>query len=814
MKLSYQWLKNYVNLPEDLSMEQLAYDLTMRTVEVEGTEDLSQRYEHIVAGKILSIAPHPNADRLSVCQVDVGDGEAKQIVCGGSNLVEGHYVVCTLPGAKAVWHGEGDAVTIEAAELRGVSSYGMIAGANEIGLSDLFPAQDEHAIVDLDEAGISSEVHLHPGMPLVKILGLDDQILEIENKSITNRPDLWGHYGVARELAAIYGVALAPRPTVEIGEEPQANVSIAAPERCRRFVGALYEGVSAKKSPLWLRVALSKVDIRPINALVDITNYAMMAYGEPTHAYDADHLQGGIRARLAREGETLEILDGHALTLTADDLVIADDEKALGLAGIMGGKQDSILPETTRILLEAANFDPAAVRRTAQRYSLRTEASTRHEKGLDQARVEDAFACMDQLLHALYPDAQRVSYSDIHTEEPVPVSVNVSTGWLTRRLGREVDLEQVRERLEPLGFAIERLGEEDGVLLRVKVPSWRATGDVSRPDDILEEMARMIGYENFDVQIPQVALNGPVHQRKEQLDRRIMEYLAFSCGYQEITSYPWVRDEALSIIEAPAETLLRLDQPPAPDQGVLRPSHVPNVIDAITKNVRFFDAFDLFEQGEVYTKGEMSPSSPDEVLPAMRMELVGASVSDDPAALFYKVKGVLEEMGAAVQTEALHFTQTQKPAWADPNGWLNICQGDRVIGAMGLLSMRAKKTAGLKFVDACLFELKLEEMAPFDSRSNQYRALPQFPHVFQDLSLLVDASKSFVSLKEAIGTLAESVAFVDEYRGKQIPEGKKSITLRVELAKEDGTLTGKEIDRQMAYIREALKDHGASVRDA
>ncbi|MCI6156783.1 MAG: hypothetical protein MR660_01590, partial [Peptoniphilaceae bacterium] len=255
MKLSLNWLKNYVDLPESLTMQKLSYDLTMSTVEVEDTVDLSQKYNHIVVGKILSVEPHPAADRLRVCQVDVGMDEPVQIVCGGVNLEEGHWVVCTLPGSYAIWHGEGEPVLIEEAELRGVSSYGMIAGAAEVGLTSLFPVHEDHEIIDLTTMLSEGEVDLYAGMPIADALGLNDILIEIENKSITNRPDLWGHYGIARELAAIYHVPLKKFAAVDLPSVDHYPVTIEDAARCRRFLAAKFTGVDARKSPLWLQVA-------------------------------------------------------------------------------------------------------------------------------------------------------------------------------------------------------------------------------------------------------------------------------------------------------------------------------------------------------------------------------------------------------------------------------------------------------------------------------------------------------------------------------------------------------------------------------
>lgn len=811
MLISYKWLNRYVDLPQGLTMEDLAYDLTMRTVEVESTTDLREKYDQIVVGIIKEVKAHPDADRLRVCQVDIGQGQPVQIVCGGSNLTEDHAVICSLPGSTVVWHGEGEPVKIAESKLRGVPSYGMICGASEVGLSDLFPASEDHVIVDLTEClpGMTFKA----GENIADLLGLDDFIIEIENKSLTNRPDLWGHYGIARELSAIYQRPLKALPDWKDMIDPsnlkEFPITIEDPEICHRFLALHLSGVDERKSPLWLQTSLMKVGIRPINALVDWTNYMMMVTGVPTHAYDESHIEEGLRVRRAKEGEELTLLDGKELSLTPDDIVIADGKKALGLAGCMGGSHDSIQDTTEETVLEIANFKPQMIRKTAQRYTIRTEASQRHEKGLDTQRMDQTLGVALELFRELFPEARAEAFADLSLEATKEEEVVISMTWLSDRLGQEVDGDKVKTLLEPLGFSLEK-GEGDQYL--VHVPSWRSTGDVSLPDDILEEVARMIGYENFELKPPKVELTGAVNQRKKSLDRAIREFLAFQAGSYEIMTYPWSRDEALEAMGMDGDQLLSLAQAPAPNQSKLRPGLGANIMDAVVSNVRFYDDFRLFELAQVYEKGESHPSEEDETLPLMHRELCLALVGQEAKDLFYEGKGILEAMPRAVQIDPFLFRQDDKPAWVDKNGWVNIVYRGKVIGAMGLVSNMVKRDMDLKFHDVCLITLDVEALVPFASRNNQYHALPQFPHVFQDISLLFDEKVTWSTITKPIQKMVDSVAFVDEYRGNQIPEGKKSITLRVELASNEGTLTNAEINEKMKAIRESLEDVGGAQR--
>ena len=340
MKVSLNWVKKYVDLPDYITTKQIATDLTLRTVEVEGYENTEEKFHDIIVGKILEVNEHPNADKLRVCKVDIGDGEPKQIVCGGSNLYTNEMVVVCKPGAEVYWHGESELMKIKDSKVRGVDSYGMICGAEEVYLENIFPAKDEDEIVDL--AGIDC----YPGQSITEIIDMKDVVLEIDNKSLTNRPDLWGHYGIARELSAIYDVDLKPIEKVKIDSNlPKYDVVIEDTTKCQRYVAVEIDNVYEKRSPLWMQSALIKGGMRPINAIVDITNYVMMAVGQPLHAFDKTHVDGNkIIVRNARDGEELLLLDNNTIELTTDDLVISDSKDAMALAGIRGGKKDSILP--------------------------------------------------------------------------------------------------------------------------------------------------------------------------------------------------------------------------------------------------------------------------------------------------------------------------------------------------------------------------------------------------------------------------------------------------------------------------------------
>lgn len=586
MKLSLSWIKDFVNIPEDMDMKQLAYDLTMDTVEVEDVEYLADRFDHMVVGVIEDIEPHPNADKLRVCKVDIGDGEIKDIVCGGINLEKGMRVAVSCPGAIVRWHGEGEPVEIKKSKLRGVASYGMICASDEIGLGDLFPASQEAEILDLSAFDVPA------GTTLADALDLNDVLLEIDNKSMTNRPDLWGHYGIAREIAALYNLPLAEIKPFETNVQSDFNVEIADPDRCSRYIGVEMSGVNVKEAPYQMQSRIWKVGMRPINALVDITNYVMLATGNPTHAFDADNISDHIVVRHAAENEKLLLLNDKELSLCTDDLVITDSEEPVALAGVMGGAKDSILPKTERVILEVANFEAAGIRRTALRYDNRTEASSRYEKAIDPERCDQALALSMQYFKELYPEMKVTGYCDKYVKKLKRAEIDVNLVWLEKRLGKHLTNDEIQGKLEKLGFDVQINGED----MHVIAPTWRSTGDISIKDDVMEEVARMYGYDNFEPTSFTTTFDSAINQKDQDLVRNMKEFLAIRCGMQEIYTYPWVNDVYLNAIMQTTEGMLRLSTPPAPDLSYLRASLLPNICEAVAKNERYFNDFSIFEE--------------------------------------------------------------------------------------------------------------------------------------------------------------------------------------------------------------------------
>ena len=810
MKLSLSWIKDYVSLPDDADLKKLAYDLTMDTVEVEDVEYLGKRFENMVVGVIEAVEPHPNADKLRVCTVDIGDGEPKQIVCGGINLAVGMKVAVSVPGAIVRWHGEGEPVEIKKSKLRGVESYGMICASDEIGLGDLLPSKEEAEILDL------SWLDVPAGTNIADALDLNDVLLEIDNKSMTNRPDLWGHYGIAREIAALYNLPMKKIEPANVTSKSDFKVEIKDADRCPRYIGVEMNGVEVKPSPFRMQSLIWRVGMRPINALVDITNFVMLATGNPTHAFDADNIQDHITVRHAAPAEKLLLLNGKELELCDDDLVIADGEGAVALAGVMGGAKDSILPKTKRVILEVANFEATGIRRTALRYDNRTEASSRYEKAVDPERCDQALSLSLKYFRELYPELEIVGYCDRYEKKLQRAEIDVSLTWLAKRLGKNLSNDSIRAKLEILGFDV----KIDGDNMHVTAPTWRSTGDISIKDDVMEEVARMYGYDNFEATPFTTSFEGAINQKDISLVRNIKEYLAIRCGMQEIYTYPWMNDVFVNAVMQDTTGMLKLSTPPAPDLSYIRSSLLPNMCEAVVKNERYFTEFAMFEEAQVFTDSDYtSPYDATESLPKQRRNIAGAiaSASKKVNDLFREMKGFLEYMPRYTHMEGFTFRKDVKPVWADSVVWQNIYVGDVKVGDIGLVAKKVTMACGIKNLSVLVFEMDTTLLKPLISRTNRFTHLAEYPETDYDISMLFDSSATWEEINGIIAKKengpVKNASFVDEYRGKQIPAGKKSVTIRLTIGSTEKTLTSDEIENAANSVMKQLsKRMGAELR--
>lgn len=805
MLISKQWLSEFVKLPAGVSDQDLAKTVTLSTVEVEKTIDQAGAMQGMVVGLVKAVAPHPNADRLKVCQVDVG-GRVTQIVCGGTNVAEGMKVAVALPGSRVRWHGEGDLVELAKTKIRGEESEGMICAGVEIGIEK--SGEGEREIMDLSDADAAA------GTPLAKALGRDDVVFEIEHKSLTNRPDLMGHYGMAREVAALCRAPLAKYDAAPVkgGKGIALSVSVEDAALCPRYMAVAVEGVAVAPSPAWLRNRLLSCGVRSINNVVDITNYVMLELGQPMHAFDADVLGSSIVVRRASKGEAIECLDEETYKLEADMLLITDGKKPLAIAGVMGGMGSGVSAATTRIVFESANFNPVSVRKTSTRLALRSESSARFEKSLDPENCDAALRRAVELLGELCPDARVASpVVDEYPNPPKPVVISMAAEEIAAKLGADIPAEDAKDILSRLGFAV----KENAKSLLVTIPSWRATKDVSIKEDVVEEVARIWGYDRIAATLPSFPITPPAADPVRLFARRVRHALAAQ-GATEAYRYAFVAPETLTALGFDPASHLKLANPLAADRPYLAQSLVPNLFDTVAVNHRAFPTVSTFEIDRVFFGGiDGDEDGQGGTLPAQPYHLgVAYSAHGDESPvveLRRQVESVLSEAGLDVS-----FRPVKEPAaWMHPTRSADILVDGK---KYGILAEALPEVATKLGIDrrVAIAEMNLSELAPRPRGPAAFAPIPQFPDAKRDLALVVEESVAYADLEAAARTassLLVAVDLFDVYRGKGVPEGRKSVAVHLSLRSGERTLSTHEVDEEVSKILNALTStFGAQMR--
>ena len=763
MKVPVSWLREYVDF--DWPVEELARRLVFTSCEVDrvvrrGVPDSDGNLEHYVVGRVLDAHKHPNADKLTLCRVDVGAGEPKQIVCGATNVATGQTVAVVLPGAVMP-----EGFTIEKRKLRGEVSEGMILSEHELELG-----QDHTGIMVLAEG-------LEPGTPLADVLPLGDDVLEIETGF--NRPDLTSVYGIAREVSVLTGASLAAQPGTTSNSLLQGNeeldLRVDDLERCPRYVGRLFRDVTLGPSPPWLKARLSAAGMRPISNVVDVTNYVMLALGNPLHAFDHDKLAGGrIVVRRALPGEELRTLDGQPRKLDPDDLVIADGERGIAIAGIMGGEETEVGLDTTSVLLEAANFEPLGILRSAERLHMRTEGSTRWEKGVDPELAPVAAAYATDLLLEL-TSARWVGEGDIRGEPLVRPVIEYRPPRASEVVGVELAEDRQRTTLEGLGFGV-------AADWTVTTPSWRVR-DVRREIDVVEEVARFA--------LDEVPRTLPERRevfgwlKRDQRLRRLIEDVLVGCGFHEAYTYSlqdWDPDPNAVELPVPLSAL----------QRILRTTLVHGLLGAARHNVDAGnDDVALFEVAHVYL-----PTG--EPLPEERWRL-GGIVSGG----YLRAKGAVESI-----FRTLHAEPRFEPA---EHAWMRTPASARVQSGWV-----AQLDPELLEDEWGCFELDLAELFALVPERLLYDDVITYPPVLQDLAFLVDEGVPAGDLAKAvreIDPLVREAAVVEDYRGEGISAGKKSVLLRVAFQSPERTLSNEDAAAlRERIVADAAERFGASLR--
>jgi phenylalanyl-tRNA synthetase beta chain len=814
MLISYRWLNRHVDL-SGIDPQQLALDLTLSTAEVEGVEPFAPHLEDVTVGLVETREKHPDADKLSVCTVDVGAGEKLSIVCGAPNVAAGQKVAVATVGTVL----PGD-FKIKKGKIRGQVSMGMICSVKELDLGD-------------DHTGIwvlPPEAEI--GRPVRDALDLNDWIIEIDNKSVTHRPDLWGHRGIARELAAIYDRELLPLdlslPETGGGTGVPVRIDDAA---CSRYIALEVSGVCGGQSPGWLRHLLLAAGQRPLELLVDISNFVMLDLGQPNHLFDRQRIDpAGINVRMARTGEKMQTLDGEERKLGTTDLLICSGDEPVALAGIMGGEGSKVGEDTSRLLLEVAAFDAVTIRRSAARIGLRTDASSRFEKSLDPNLPLQAAAHLVRTLREIQPDVELPSPpTDVGDWSDPALRIELRGERVRRLLGlADLDDDAIAALLRKLDFGVELAG---GVMT-VDVPPGRATKDIGIEEDLVEEVGRLYRYDNVPERRLVAEITPPPFDERRDMVERIRDRLAGGAAFHEVYTYSFVSGSLLERLGVLEREYVTLENPVVHGEERVRRSIVPSLLSLLEKNRRHHTDVRLFEVG----KGYLPEAGGKEGLPREVHELALVWTGPAPgkkarfdAGLFPQLRGVLEDLAVALGYDL--------PMWERPEGdglepW--FLPGHSLVGrwndrenpqemrqplVLGMLEPGLHKPLGLVQElagEVVIAQLSLDELLRCAPRAFGYSPIPRFPGNKVDVALAmpeaVPAGDLVAAIEKAGKGQVRNIELFDLYTGPGIGEGRKSLAYHVLLQSDKKTLTDKDAAKFIARLERAARELGGELR--
>jgi len=780
VKFSYNWLRELVPGLE-ASPRDLARLITMKTAECEGVEPYAPWMQAVVAARVESVEPMPGSHNVKAV-VDAGPEYGRRtVVCGAPNCRPGLLTAFVPPGVTVA-----GGKHVRTVLIQGVESQGMLASGAELGLN-----RDNSGILELEGGEPGAPV---PGCPV-------DHIIEVDNKSLTHRPDLWGHLGMAREVAAITSLRLADPVREELlpAGEPAWRVDIRDYDLCPRYSALVFENVTVGPSPLWLQARLEAIGLNPISNIVDVTNYVMAELAEPMHAFDADLLHGNtIIVRRAEEGEELEALNGETYRLSPANLVIADRRGAVALAGVIGGAGSAIRESTRRIVLESANFDAASIRRTSAALKIRTDASMRFEKAQDPVNTVRALARAVELFQLVSPGIRLAGgLVDSWRRAPEPKPIELDIQWLERRLGRPIGKDEVRRILESLSFGVE---EPRPRVFLVRVPSWRATKDISIKEDLLEEVGRMVGYDTVPPAAPLLPALRP-WVNEERLFHHAVRQMAAAQGFTEVYNYSFISEEMAARFGFAPEEHLRVANPISVEQSLLRRSLLPGIHKNILDNSRFFPSFRLFEIGNEIHKREGKE------LPREVPHLAAAVYTrGDGREAFFELKRLAECLMPGCETRPAEARPYEHPARAGEIVWRG-----KTLGRLFELHPRLVEQGR-----ATVLDVDLDVMFALGPLPKKYTPPRRYPASEFDLSVVaglrVHCAELAAHIRDAAGPMCERVQYLYSYQGKPLPEDRQSLTYRITLGAPDHTLSSEEVAAVRAAIIAALEAAGFGIR--
>lgn len=796
MLVPISWLKDYVDF--DVKTEDLASALTMAGFNVENIIELGKDIINVVAGRIVLKEKHPNADKLYVCKVDIGDREL-QIITGAQNINEGDIVPVALSGAVLP-----GGIKIEDSSFRGLTSQGMMCSPKELNL-------DTKTLPDDQKTGILILPTNSPvGEDIKRILGLDETVLEIEVTA--NRPDCLSIIGIARETAAILKKEFRfPKLEVPKGKDHIAQYTgaeLIAPELCQRYTIRMIDNVKIKPSPLWMQKRLQAAGIRPINNIVDITNYVMLEIGQPLHAFDFDCLDDNkIVVRRAKTGEKLKTLDGVERVLDEDILVIADSNKPVGIAGVMGGENSEITEKTKRVLLESATFNYANIRKTSRKLGVRTEASARFEKGLDPALAIKASERFVQLVIQTQSGEVVDGVIDIYPQEIKPRRISMNSGKVNKLLGTNITIEEMENILNRLELKVLKKTDTN---LTIEVPTFR--NDIAREADLAEEIGRIYGFNEIKATLPKgITTLGKINKGQAVVDKT--KNILNSCGLSEVMTYSFISPKVFHKINIPEGHSLRevitIKNPLGEDYSIMRTTIIPNLLDVIERNInRNIDEIKIFELGNIYRPRDLLLQElPDED----RVLAIGVVGKAD----FYDLKGIIETLFDNLNIDSYDFLPAKHPTF-HPGRTAEILIKNEKIGVLGEIHPDVTEKYEInKRVYMC--EINFERVIEATNLTFKYKPLPKFPAITRDIAVIVNEDIMAGDIKKTIeaegGNIVEKIELFDVYKGRQIPDGYKSLAYSITFRSEERTLTDEDVTAiQEKILSELEKKFNAQLR--
>ncbi|GMA69486.1 phenylalanine--tRNA ligase beta subunit [Leuconostoc litchii] len=810
MKTSLTWLNEYLNHEMDLnpeSISDLAEKVERTSVEIDSNTTIAQEQDGLVVAKVLSVEPHPDSDHMVITQIDAGEDEPIQIVTGAPNVAEGQMVILAKVGAHIINHENGELIELKAVKLRGESSYGMLVALQEIGFSDKIAPKDF-------EEGIyifGQEEDLTPGDDAIVALGMNEPVLDTD--LTPNRADMLSMIGTAYEFGAMLGkkVIVPDFDLVEYENEAanQVNVYIDDQELVSKYALRVVNNVTVKDSPLWLQKRLWNAGMRPINNIVDITNYMMLTYGQPLHAFDLDKLNGrDLHIRRATADEQMVTLDGEKRKLRVGaDIVISADSEALMLAGVMGGVSSEIDENTKNIIIESAIFNPSLIRATARRHNLHSEASARFERGLNWDAtfntLDHAASLVDALAEGQVAHGRIVAINNERTD----THLTLSTTRVNKVLGTSLTTDEIASIFDQLAFTYEKNDD----VLTVIVPARR--GDISIEADLIEEVARLYGYDNLPVTLPY----GPTtpgklskQQRQIRASRRIMESLGLNQAISYVLTSP---EKAQLFAENQNDGMVTLDYPMSSDRTTARQNLLSGLIDDVVYNVsRSVQNIALYEQGRIFITNEINaqPSEIEHIAGVLTGNIINSSWQknkQENAVDFYDVKGIVESYLAQIGTTDIYYVATERHSNMHPGQTADIFIGDEYIGFVGQIHPNITKKQKLAPVFG--FELNLFSVFNHIVENVQFNPISRFPQISRDAAILIDKTvpngEIYTSILETAGEHLVDVTVFDLYMGPNLPEDKKSLAYTLTYQDSDGTLLETDVNTDFEHIMSELQ---------